>query len=252
MHSRFRGAVLALASATACTLASAAPASAITLFRGDITVGTQPTSLAVGNFNGGSPDLAVANEGSDNVSILLGDGFGQFSRRTPSRSAMPPARSWSANSTATPSPTSRSPASATTTSRSAWARAPAPSPDGHGLDRARKRSPGDRGGRLDQRRQARPGFCEQRHQHRHDPYRRRDGRFRSRSHADGRFGDVHHPGGQSRRDRGHPTGGHGSPRPRPTSTCWSSARPATSSSPCSGTVPANTRAAARTTPRAFR
>jgi hypothetical protein len=46
-------------------------------------VGAHPTSVAVGNFNGGAPDLAVASEGSDNVSILLGNGFGQFTAGTP-------------------------------------------------------------------------------------------------------------------------------------------------------------------------
>jgi predicted nucleotidyltransferase len=36
-------------------------------------------SVAVGDFNGDSdPDLAVANEVSDNVSVLLGDGSGGF------------------------------------------------------------------------------------------------------------------------------------------------------------------------------
>jgi hypothetical protein len=46
-------------------------------------VDTHPTSVAVGNFNGGAPDLAVSNEGSDDVSILLGNGFGQFTAGTP-------------------------------------------------------------------------------------------------------------------------------------------------------------------------
>ncbi|MGA8217679.1 MAG: VCBS repeat-containing protein [Solirubrobacterales bacterium] len=62
---------------------SPARAGAVSFFRGDFPVGTHPTSVAVGNFNGGAPDLAVANEGSDNVSILLGDGFGQFTAGTP-------------------------------------------------------------------------------------------------------------------------------------------------------------------------
>ena len=57
-------------------------AAAVTFFRGDVTVGTHPTSVAVGDFNGGAPDLAVANEGSDSVSILLGNGFGQFTGAT--------------------------------------------------------------------------------------------------------------------------------------------------------------------------
>ena len=58
-------------------------ADAVSFFRSDVPVGTHPTSVAVGNFNGGAPDLAVANEGSDNVSILLGNGFGQFTAGTP-------------------------------------------------------------------------------------------------------------------------------------------------------------------------
>jgi hypothetical protein len=42
--------------------------------------GSNPFSVAVGDFNGdGKLDLAVANEGSDTVSILLGDGRGNFS-----------------------------------------------------------------------------------------------------------------------------------------------------------------------------
>ena len=44
---------------------------------------TNPFSVAVGDFNGdGKQDLAVANDGSDNVSILLGDGAGNFSAPT--------------------------------------------------------------------------------------------------------------------------------------------------------------------------
>ena len=43
------------------------------------TAGSGPSLMAVGDFNGdGKPDLAVANEGSNNVSILLGDGHGGF------------------------------------------------------------------------------------------------------------------------------------------------------------------------------
>jgi hypothetical protein len=43
------------------------------------TVGSDPHSLAIGDFNmDGRPDLAVANEASDNVTILLGDGSGGF------------------------------------------------------------------------------------------------------------------------------------------------------------------------------
>jgi hypothetical protein len=60
-----------------------AQAGAVSFFRGDFPVLTHPTSVAAANFNGGAPDLAVANEGSDNVSILLGNGFGQFTAGTP-------------------------------------------------------------------------------------------------------------------------------------------------------------------------
>ncbi|MCW5853529.1 MAG: VCBS repeat-containing protein, partial [Anaerolineae bacterium] len=43
------------------------------------SVGTNPYSVAVGDFNlDGIPDLAVANNGSNSVSILLGTGTGDF------------------------------------------------------------------------------------------------------------------------------------------------------------------------------
>ena len=41
-------------------------------------VGTNPDSIVVGNFGNGHIDLAVANQGSNNVSILLGNGDGTF------------------------------------------------------------------------------------------------------------------------------------------------------------------------------
>src|SRR6516225_6697697 len=41
--------------------------------------GSGPVSVAVGDFNGdGTPDLAVANIGSNTVSVLLGNGDGRF------------------------------------------------------------------------------------------------------------------------------------------------------------------------------
>ena len=44
-----------------------------------ITVGSEPTAVAVGDFNGdGNQDLAVANYGSQSISVLLGNGNGTF------------------------------------------------------------------------------------------------------------------------------------------------------------------------------
>ena len=43
------------------------------------TAGTNPQGVAVGDFNNdGNPDFVVANEGSNNVSVLLGNGDGTF------------------------------------------------------------------------------------------------------------------------------------------------------------------------------
>src|SRR5437588_9731442 len=51
--------------------------------RRDFAAGTAPNSVAVGDFNGdGKPDLAVANNGSNNVSVLLGNGDGTFQAAT--------------------------------------------------------------------------------------------------------------------------------------------------------------------------
>lgn len=50
-----------------------------------ITVGTQPNAIALGDFNGdGKLDLAIANYGSNNVSILLGNGDGTFTQASTS------------------------------------------------------------------------------------------------------------------------------------------------------------------------
>jgi hypothetical protein len=76
------GLLAALLTTTALSVAPA-QAGAVSFFRGDIAVGTNPTSVVVANFNGGAPDLAVASEGSDSVSILLGNGLGQFTATTP-------------------------------------------------------------------------------------------------------------------------------------------------------------------------
>src|SRR5262249_18170640 len=49
----------------------------------DFNVGTNPFDLAAADFNNdGKKDLAVANRGSNNVSILLGNGAGGFSSPT--------------------------------------------------------------------------------------------------------------------------------------------------------------------------
>src|SRR6516162_6879564 len=45
----------------------------------DFGAGTTPVSVTVGDFNGdGALDLAVANENSNDVSVLLGNGDGSF------------------------------------------------------------------------------------------------------------------------------------------------------------------------------
>jgi hypothetical protein len=74
---------VALAAALFACVVFPASAGAVSFFRADAAVGTHPTSVAVGNFNGGAPDLAVANEGSNSVSIRLGNGFGQFTAAAP-------------------------------------------------------------------------------------------------------------------------------------------------------------------------
>src|SRR5260370_4309379 len=51
--------------------------------KSDFGTGTNPLSVAVGDFNGdGKLDLATANEGSNTVSILLGTGAGSFGAKT--------------------------------------------------------------------------------------------------------------------------------------------------------------------------
>ena len=45
----------------------------------EVSVGSSPYSVAIGDFNGdGKQDLAVANVDSNTVSIRLGDGLGGF------------------------------------------------------------------------------------------------------------------------------------------------------------------------------
>jgi hypothetical protein len=47
----------------------------------NVATGDGPASVAVGDFNGdGNPDLAVANQLSSTVSVLLGSAAGGFTR----------------------------------------------------------------------------------------------------------------------------------------------------------------------------
>ncbi len=59
--------------------------SGLSLPRTDYDVGTGPVSVAIGNFNSLTntyPDLAVANQSSGTISILLGTGAGAFATQT--------------------------------------------------------------------------------------------------------------------------------------------------------------------------
>ena len=69
---RWRGIAVALC-VVGVLLASAAPAGAVSFApKTDFAAGSGPTSVAVGDFNAdGDPDLATANQNSDNVSVLL-------------------------------------------------------------------------------------------------------------------------------------------------------------------------------------
>jgi VCBS repeat protein/FG-GAP repeat protein len=55
------------------------PTTSISFTKTDYAAGSNPHSVAVGDFNGdGKLDLALANSGSNNVSVLLGNGEGTF------------------------------------------------------------------------------------------------------------------------------------------------------------------------------
>src|SRR2546426_980193 len=62
------------------TFPDPAPAQTVSFIaRRDFAAGRSPDSVAVGDFNGdGKLDLAVANRGSNDVSVLLGNGDGTF------------------------------------------------------------------------------------------------------------------------------------------------------------------------------
>ncbi|MFH0964225.1 MAG: FG-GAP-like repeat-containing protein [Planctomycetota bacterium] len=51
--------------------------------RTDLSAGTAPSSVAVGDFNGdGNLDIAATNKGSDNIAVFLGTGMGTFGAPT--------------------------------------------------------------------------------------------------------------------------------------------------------------------------
>ncbi len=62
------------------TVNVAKPSGTVTAGPGSpLTTGTNPWSVAVEDFNGdGIQDLAVVNNGSNNISVLLGNGAGGF------------------------------------------------------------------------------------------------------------------------------------------------------------------------------
>src|SRR5215210_1218514 len=84
MGPAWRRRALALLVATACmavgvAYGSARGGTAVFAPADDFAVGDQPEALTAGDFDGNdAPDLAVANKGDDDVSILLGDGAGNF------------------------------------------------------------------------------------------------------------------------------------------------------------------------------
>ena len=107
--------------AVAATLFVFAPAAlAQVSFTGPTNFPTNdgPLEVAVGDFNGdGDPDLAVATQGSDSVSVLLGGAGGSFSAPTDFAVGFCPSRSRWATSTATATRISPWPTSARTASR---------------------------------------------------------------------------------------------------------------------------------------
>ena len=61
------------------TISLAKPAATFSAAGSPLAVGTNPNSVAAGDFNGdGIPDLAIANEMSSNITVLLGNRSGGF------------------------------------------------------------------------------------------------------------------------------------------------------------------------------
>jgi Ca2+-binding RTX toxin-like protein len=90
------GSTLDLAVANALVPAASADQAVVLLNAGNVTftvarripVGTTPLGIAAGDLDGkGGADLAVANNGSDDVTILLGDGSGNFEQPSTSPQA---------------------------------------------------------------------------------------------------------------------------------------------------------------------
>jgi trimeric autotransporter adhesin len=64
--------------------------STFTAAASDLSVGVEPQTIAIGDFNGDAKaDLAVANFGSDTLSVLLGNGDGTFAPATTSPATGP-------------------------------------------------------------------------------------------------------------------------------------------------------------------
>ena len=77
--------ILVLVFVAATTVNCQAPSSRVTSSRATtdlrLPTGTAPGSVEIADFNGdGKPDIVVANEQSNNVTILLGDGKGGFTQ----------------------------------------------------------------------------------------------------------------------------------------------------------------------------
>jgi len=76
---KFLGAALALALSALLAPETMSAQGVSLIARRDFEVGNATRSVAVGDFDGDAvPDLAVANSGSNNVSVLLGNGDGSF------------------------------------------------------------------------------------------------------------------------------------------------------------------------------